>query len=227
MEKKDKILMTMGLIAFVAYNVIVFAIAGFKNHGVVFWETYFFGVLSFVIVAVSSSVSGLKRDWLFGYSVFLHNNIYILVELVAAAFFMVLDKSIDWKIPFTVQFIILCVHLFFVASAFYVKESAQDVRGKIRIKTQYIRLLQVDVETIQERCKEEDIKIELKKFAEELRFSDPMSNDLLMELEQKLSLIVEQMAQAVKEERSEEALILCQEARQLLVERNRKCKVLK
>ena len=66
-----------------------------------------------------------------------------------------------------------------------------------------------------------ETKAALKKLAEKVRFSDPMSHEMLGELESRISAKVEEMKTAT----DKKALI--EEVATLLTERNKKCKILK
>ena len=61
----------------------------------------------------------------------------------------------------------------------------------------------------------------LKKLAEKVRFSDPMSHDILGELESRISDKVEEMKTVTDKK------VLIEEVTTLLTERNKKCKILK
>jgi hypothetical protein len=95
------------------------------------------------------------------------------------------------------------------------------VEEKIKVKRAFIQFLQVDIEMLAESETDTETKTALVKLAEKVRFSDPMSHEMLGELESRISAKVEQM----KTTADKKALI--GEVDLLLVERNKKCKILK
>ena len=86
---------------------------------------------------------------------------------------------------------------------FLSKETIDEIHDKVSDKKGFIKLLRADSETIVAKCNDPELKKKLQSFSEEIRYSDPMSNDVA------------------------EANDLCDKAHLLLVERNKKCKALK
>ena len=66
---------------------------------------------------------------------------------------------------------------------------------------------------------------ELKKFAEELRYSDPVSGPALQEVERDLAAAVDELQSAVVDGGAESIAALCSKATAILLERNRLCKL--
>jgi hypothetical protein len=95
------------------------------------------------------------------------------------------------------------------------------VEEKIKVKRAFIQFLQTDIEMLTENETNAETKAELKKLAEKVRFSDPMSHEMLGELESRISAKVEEMKTATDKKG------LIAEINTLLTERNKKCKILK
>ena len=93
-----------------------------------------------------------------------------------------------------------------------------DVVGK---KVFYIRELQADIELLADNESDHDIKTALTQLAEKIRFSDPISNEQLTDLERQISNKVAELKTATSKMESIRELNL------LLNERNKKCKNLK
>ena len=64
-----------------------------------------------------------------------------------------------------------------------------------------------------------------KKFAEDIRYSDPVSSDALGDIEQELAAAVEELQAAVVDGDGESVAQLCRKASAVLSERNRLCKL--
>ena len=95
------------------------------------------------------------------------------------------------------------------------------VEEKNKVKRAFIQFLQTDIEMLAESESDAETKAALSKLAEKVRFSDPMSHEMLGELESRISTKVEEM----KTTAYKKALI--SEIEILLIERNKKCKILK
>lgn len=230
----SKALMTLMMLAigFITYNVVLFVICGFSNHGGAFWVSYVFMLLAFATLTISGyllkSRNMQPRDWLFGYPVLKHCTIYIILELISSVLFMGLDyKDCPWGIAFAVQMILLAVHLVFIISCFIAKEMIEDVQTNVKVRTSKIKLLQIDVEMIAESTNNIEIKEAFVKLAEQVRYSDPMSSDALNDLEEQITYVVGQAKTSASMNDVESSLTLCKKASLLLNERNKKCKVFK
>ena len=88
-------------------------------------------------------------------------------------------------------------------------------------KVFYIRELQADIELLADSETNADVKTALTQLAEKIRFSDPMSNEQLTDLENKISTKIAVLKTAASK------LEIITELNSLLDERNKKCKILK
>ena len=70
------------------------------------------------------------------------------------------------------------------------------VEEKIKVKRAFIQFLQTDIEMLIETETDLETKAALKKLAEKVRFSDPMSHEMLGELESRISAKVDEMKTA-------------------------------
>lgn len=88
-------------------------------------------------------------------------------------------------------------------------------------KVFYVRELQADIELLANGEKDSEIKAALMQLAEKIRFSDPMSNEQLVDLENRISVKAAELKTAAS--RAE----IIAELNSLLDERNKKCKIFK
>ncbi len=232
LTSKVKMIALILAIAFVSYNVVLFVICGFAGHGASFWISYVFMLIAFAALTGTGYMLKSRdiqpKDWLLGYPVLKHSTIYITVEFIFSILFMAFD-SIDapWWIAFAAQMITLAVHAVFIISCFLAQETIVDVQTKVKDATSFIKLLQVDVEMVAEKATVPAVKEAFLKLAEQVGFSDPMSNDNLFELEKQITLQVSNADSCMTLNDIEGALQCCNRATLLLIERNKKCKVLK
>lgn len=231
MTKKAKMLGAILAIVFVVYNVVLFVLGGFTGHGPVFWLSYVFMLLAFAAMTGAGVLLGKRgiflRDWLFGYPIIKHSTVYIIAEFILSTVFIVLDKNIPWTWAFAAQLILLGVYLILAISCLLSKETIDDVHTGVKGKTDFIRLLHADAEMICEKCPDPETKREFQKLADAVRYSDPMSNENLFELEKEITFVAAQADQYIVEGKNDDALKLCEKALLLLSERNKKCKALK
>ncbi len=219
-------------IIFVTYNIALFAISGFAGHGAEFWISYVFMLAAFVVVWFSGYKLRYQelqpKDWLLGYPILWHCAVHIGAEFVCSTVFMLLDKlDIPWGIVLAVQLILLAVHMVFVISCFVTKEIIDETQVKVKSATTFMKMLQADVEILAEKAADPETRQAFGKLAEEVKYSDHMSNEYLADIEESISQQVHAAGSFLDEQNTAAALECCRKAEQLLAERNKKCKLLK
>lgn len=231
MKISKKAAMFAGILAliFLAYNLTLFVFTGF-DHYASFWISYVFMLISFVVLACVGTLLGQRglmlRDWLFGFPIIKHSVVYLVVEFAVSRIFMAIDSD-SWKLAFVLQFLIMAVYLVFAISCFLAKETITEIEERVAVKTQTIRLLYADMQTAAQGCADAELKPTLEKLAEELRYSDPMSNEALADLERRLANVIGEVKALVLSGQYELAKQNCVTVANLINERNLKCKVLK
>lgn len=231
LSTKEKMAAAILGIAFVAYNVTLFTLCGFAGHTAVFWMSWGFMLAAFAAMTASCVILGQQgmflRDWLFGFPIVKHSTVYIIAELLASCAFIFLEDVVRWNWAFGGQFLLLCIYGVCAVSCFLAKETIHEVRANVREKTQFMKLLGADAETLAEKCADLETGKMCRALAEAIRYSDPMSSEALLALEQDIARTVAACGGAVEEADFAAARELCAKAMQQLSERNRKCKALK
>ena len=209
-------------IFFVIFNVIAFAIPTAKTA--TFWVAYIFTLIAFVMQPfiwkfAFKDTDTLKSKFL-GIPLISVGVIYLLVQIVAVAVFMALSFVPSW-IAIVVCILILGVSAVCLIGTETGREEINRVEQKVSKKVFYIKSLQIDVEMLAKAEVDADTKIALTNLAEKIRFSDPMSDELLAELEAKIRNKFEELKLA------EQKATIINELTLLIEERNKKCKLLK
>ncbi len=218
-------------ILFITYNVMLFVSAGFSDHTAMFWFSYAYMICAFMAVAISFLLieknSFVLRDWLFGFPFAKHAIIFFATELIISVIFMIFEDTINPALAFSIQLVLFAFYLIIGISCVIAKKTISEVGDKISDKTAFTKLLRVDAEMIVKKCHDADLTEKLKKFADAVRYSDPMSSEALFELEKEIALTVAQCDSALTANDYILATELCDKATLLLSERNKKVKALK
>ena len=209
-------------IAFVLINVIAFAVPTAKTA--TFWIAYVFTAVAFVsqIAIWKFAFKGadtLKSKFL-GIPLISVRITYLIVQIIAFAVFMALPLTASW-IALVVCVLILGISAICLIGTEAGREEINRVEEKVEKKVFYIKSLQVDVEMMASAETDTDTKAALTKLAEKIRFSDPMSNDVLSDLEAEITAKVKELKTA--ENKTEIITVLDS----LVTERNKKAKLLK
>ena len=221
--KKNNLMSYLALgILFVLFNLIAFLIPTEKNA--TFWTAYVFSVIAFAVQIPLWKIAFGKKDTLkskfLGIPVIHVGITYLIIQLIAFAIFMIFPMLPVW-LAVVVCSIILAISALCAIAGQAGANEINRVEEKIKVKRAFIQFLQVDIEMLAESETDAETKAELKKLAEKVRFSDPMSHEMLGELESRISVKVEEIKTAT----DKKAII--KEIDMLLIERNKKCKILK
>ncbi len=209
-------------ILFILVGVIAFAVSTAKTAA--FWISYAFTVVAFaaqIIIwnAALGRSESLKSKFL-GFSVVHIGIVYLVVQIIALIIFLSIPTLPIWSA------VVACAVIAGISAVCMIASDVgrgeiNRVSAKVQEKTFYIRELQADVEMLEEQEQNPEIKISLTKLAEKIRYSDPMSNVALADLEDRIREKVTALRTA------DHKLEIIAELDLLLAERNRKAKILK
>ena len=118
---------------------------------------------------------------------------------------------------------VLAVMGLMAADAVVEEIHVQDV--KLKKDVSLMRGLQSKVHMMAAQCENPDAAAAVKQFAEDIRYSDPVSSDAIAEIEADLSAAVDELQAAIVDGDSNVTKQLCRKAAVLLAERNRLCKL--
>jgi len=213
------------------YNVIVFVIPFKKNGG--FWTGYSFSMLAMILTAgVSFYALGREklRSKVYGIPLVMVAWRYLIIQLIIGLLQMILPLT-PYNIPFqygiALNTVLLGGCFIGLIAIDAAREGIEFIDEKIKEKVFYIKSLQVNVECLVDKASDESVKKILKDLAETIKYSDPMSNQQLAAIENKIEAKAAALAEAVENAYSDVTKVLCSELKQLFAERNRKCKILK
>lgn len=222
--KKDTIrgIAALGILL-ILYILIVFLIPFVKTA--VFWVSFVFTLIAFGVVAVSLYIAFVKKpdakSKFYGFPIAKIGVMYGGTQLLVGLLFMALGKWAPVWLAVLVYAIALGAAVIGLISADAVREEIQRQDNKLKKDVSFMRNLQSKVNQMATQC----AAPELRQFAEDIRYSDPVSSDALTDIEQELAAAVEELQAAVVDGDSESVAQLCRKASATLAERNRLCKL--
>lgn len=233
MKKGFKYYLSIWVILLAVFNVAVFATpaeaGGYSKFGGAFWVGYIFITLSFIGQLICAYIA-FKADSL---QKFFYNVPLIRISrtgLVLTAIFGTLCMAIP-NLPNWIGVILCLAVLAFTAITVIKATAAGDIVSgidkNIESKTSFIKLLTADAEALMSAAKTPELKAEVKKVYEAIRYSDPMSNAALEEINEQIQNQFSVFADAVKAEDFDLAFSYSDELIILIDNRNKKCKLLK
>jgi hypothetical protein len=219
--KKRSGYLILGII-FAVFTVVAF-VAPFTKSAV-FWISYLFGLVAliFQIPLWNKALNGetLKSKFL-GFPVLHIGVVYLIIQLIVSIIMMAIPGIPVW-VAIIVDVLILAITCVLVYSGGVARSAIEQTEEKIRTQTSFIKELKATVDILLSEETDADVKAELGKLSDEIRYSDPISNDALVEIEKQIAEKVSSIATA-----GENKLGLISEISRLIKQRNIKCKTLK
>ncbi len=210
------------VILFALVSIIAFAVPTAKTA--TFWIAYVFTAAAFAAQIIIWKTALGKEETLkskfLGFPVVHIGIVYAVLQVIAFAVFMFVPTLPTWSA------IVVCSVIAGISAACMISADAgrneiERVEAKVQKKVFYIRELQADIELLADNESDATVKTALTQLAEKIRFSDPMSNEQIADLENKISIKAAEIKTAASK------LEIITELNSLLDERNKKCKILK
>lgn len=222
MKKNKGMAYAVLAIAFVLFNIIAFTVPTAKT--VTFWIAYIFTAIAFALqigiwIFSFKGADSFKSKFL-GISLIAVGITYLFVQNIAFVIFMVLPVTASW-IAVVVCALILGISAICLIGTETGKGEIKRIEEKVEKKVFYINSLQVDIEMLASAEIDANTKADLSKLAEKIRFSDPVSNDALADLEADISAKVKEL------KTNEDKATIIEALDSLIAERNKKAKFLK
>ena len=213
-------------ILFVIFNVISFAVPFAKSS--VFWISYVFGIIAILVqvavMKIAFSGTDTARSKFYGFPIARIGVVYAIVQIILSILFMALSALIPFWIPLVLFVILLGISAIGFIAADATRDEIVRQDEKIVKDVSFMRNLQSKMNLLVEQCENPDLKKQVKSLAEDIRYSDPVSNNSLNEIERELYFYIEDLQKAVVDN-DENAFEICKKAKTVLAERNRLCKL--
>ena len=207
-----------------AYNLLAFLIP--FRHTSTFWLGYVFGLvaIAFQIVALLVAFRNVDtaRSKFYGIPTLRVGLYYLVGQLILS--FIAMALGFVPGFPIWPLWLIFILFLAFAAlgmiGADAVRDEIEQQEFVVKRDTSAMRELQNMSASLARRCQDPALAAELKKVAEDLRYSDPVSSALTEESEYRIKEMLEDVSGEVSSRQTYKALETCKSIRNLLAERN-------
>ena len=209
-------------IVFVVYNLFIFLFL--KPETPVFWISYGFMVLAFGLQILGMYLAFREfsvQAVFFGIPLAQFTLYYFFAELFMSFVFMIF-QNIDAKIPVFLQILLLAVYAIVAIVSVFARDSAVAAKDKVQHSAAAMRMSTVDIEMLRDSATDPELKVQLRRLAEAVRYSDPMTNDLIADVDARIRQETFALQTYCDDGDIAEAKASCAKLQRLYVERNRK-----
>lgn len=232
MKKRFGIYAAAWAVLLALFSVIAFVSVGWagqEKYTASFWIGYVLISVAFAgqLLCAYLALKGDNAQKVF-YRVSLIRTSYtgLIVTFVVGGLCMLISPLPYW-VGAIVCAIVLAVNVVAVLKASAAANEVECIDSKVKQQTFFIKSLTVDAESLLARAKSEEARAACKKVYEAVRYSDPVSNEMLTGVESQITTKFGALSDAVTEGRDEAIAVAAQEVLILVGDRNKKCRLLK
>lgn len=233
MKKSFSIYSIIWAIFLAVFNVTTFVtpneIGGASKFSGSFWAGYIFIMVAFLgqlaCAFVAFKAENLKK---FFYNIPLLSISYggLVAMLIVGSIFMAIPVLPEW-IAIIVCVIILAFNAIAIIKATAAADIVSGIDKKIKTQTFFIKNLSVDAHSLVTSAKTDELRTEAKKVCEAIRYSDPMANAALSDIDAQIKREFKSFDDALQAEDLEIATKASASLVEMIERRNQKCKLLK
>lgn len=234
MQRNLRFYTIIWLIILATFNAVVFLLRPLipgidENFGTRFWIAWIFIMLAFIgnyACAFFTFQEGSLKRVFYGLSLIAVCWI-ALVTMFLAGCILMLIPGMPTRVTVVVFIIILALNAINVVRAVYAAGTVERVDDLASAKTYVIKSLTVEAQRLSDRAKSEGVKGECQKVYDAFRYSDPVSNPALGEIENRIGEKLIEFGGAIDSDDETKVKIISADLQLLIGDRNKKCKELK
>ncbi|MCD7772937.1 MAG: hypothetical protein LUH08_02645 [Ruminococcus sp.] len=217
----------------IAIILIVFSVVAFLppfSKTAVFFVAYCFGLISILsqiyFFKTSFSCEGAKSKF-YGFPIARLGVIYLVVQLILSLLEMVFAAVVPLWVVLIVDIVVTGAAAIGCIAVDTMREEIVRQDNVLKKDVSAMRELQSLAAVLQSQCDNDEMKEDIKKISEELRFSDPVSSEKSAILEKRLLVQLGEIQNAMLAGDAETVKEMSEKALANLTERNRICKLSK
>ena len=226
MKKTFKSYIGVWTICLVLFNAISFIVPSELKSD--FWAGYIFITIAFIGQLFCANIAFKaenSRKFFYNFPIISISFVGTLIMLIIGGLTMAISAVPVW-IGIILCLIVLAFTAIAIINASVASETVSNVDTKIKAQTLFIKMLIADATTLMSKAETKEAKEITKKVYEKLRYSDPVSNDVLNSIESQITIKFKEFECSIIEN-SQNAISLGEELIILIDDRNTKCKLLK
>ena len=193
MNKNLKKYIFVTLIICAIYSCLSFIVPFPHKSQTIFWISYIFGFLS-IVVQPFIAIYGFKnsetlKSKLYGWPIIKLGYVYLIVQLSITLVSYIVGAFVEiplW-ILLIINIIIICLTLIGLVINESYKDAIENIEINAPITTKFINDLKIDSEMLAKKDVPLELKEQLNKLADEIRYSDPVSTKQLTEIEDEIN----------------------------------------
>lgn len=226
-SKERMALYVILILVLTVLNVVTFDIPFERTTS--FWVAYGFTTFAVVLSFIISDYAfrgDERRSQFYGLSLSTVVWVYMLIQTTVCLIMMCLPRSPVW-VAAVINVLSLAICLIGLVAMDAADAAVSQTGQAMNQKVAFIKTMQGEVDRAGRLTDDAALRQLLVKLSDSVRYSDPMSSDLLVPLEEKIQYNVVALVRFVESGDSEGAKKLCTELQRQIADRAEKCRELK
>ena len=221
------------LIALAVFNAVVFLLPaevfGLPRQSGAFWTGYIFITLAFLgnlVCAWFALRSGTTEKLFYNIPLLTISYSALITMLIIGGIFMIVPL-LPVRLGIILCLLVLAFNAIAVIKANIAAGIVQETEARVRRQTVVMRELTAQAESLVTQAKSEEVRAACEKVREVLRYSDPVSDPALADIESNIAVKLKNFSLFVSSDNCKNVSESAKELLNLIDVRNRKCKMLK
>lgn len=210
------------------YCAVIFLVP-FQRNNAIFWVSFVFTLLALEAqVYVVRTAFGGDRDAksrFYGFPIARVGFAYLIAQVVLSVIFMALAENVKLWIPLLAYIVIFGAAVVGLIATNITRDEIERQDTVLKTHVSVMRSIQSKASSLPGIAQDEETRKAVAKVSEALRYSDPVSSPAISEIESDLAACVDELQKAVVDGDKASALSLAEKAGNILIERNRQCKL--
>lgn len=229
MNKKMIRILLILILFLAAYNVVAFAFKFERN--MVYWASYSFSMIAILlqtyIAYLAFNGAETSKSKFYGFPIINLGLWYLLIQMIAGFVFMTMSSEISLGIALAPQVIIFVVAMVGIITSYSIRETITAQDHQLEEETKAMKTLYNETVTLIFKTKGTEFENEVKKIADKIRYSDPISSLKTIELEKEINSLIVKIEKTLLDKDSDDIKTSLSKLSQIIEERNSACKTSK
>ncbi|MDE5819998.1 MAG: hypothetical protein K2I07_11895 [Lachnospiraceae bacterium] len=214
-------------ILLVVFSAVAFLLPFGKNA--VFWLAYAFGVLAIglqvIVLRISFEKEATVKSKFYGFPIAGIGFVYLIVQVIASVLFFCLSSITPVRIPVIVFVLIIAIAAVGLITTDAMRDEIERQDKQLNSDVVCMQELRSKAASLPELCEDDELKKVLLELADKFQYSDPVSSDVIKDMEDNLTVLVKELQSMIIEGDLLCVEPMCKKITALLDERNRLCKL--
>lgn len=215
------------IILFIVFNVLCFAIP--FVHRAPFWLAYIFGGIAILVqlpLLYSAFGKGnTPKSRFYGFPIAQVGNFYLIIQLILSFLTMILETVLPVWLIIVLYVVVLATAAIGFVGVDAMRDEIERQEKTLVKSVDNMRSIQSTVNGLSGLCTDKELSKMISKLVEELKYSDPVSNEKTLSSEKELEAVLNELKETIGCSDKEKTTLLCDRAMMILSERNRLCKM--